>query len=365
MKWQKITVHTTVEAEDLVSMMLTELGVEGVQIENNVPLDEEDVKAMYIDILPELKEDDGTSKVSFFLRQEDPSNPEEQDAFCTPGVDADGTSDNSYRINDRIWKEQEIRELLTRVHEGLEELRAYVNVGTGELETGESEETDWRDSWKEFFQPIRISSVLILPSWREIPEEYEEDVRAGKLHTVLIDPGVAFGTGNHETTRLCIPGIAEHITPGCRVLDLGTGSGILGMAAVKLGAGSLTAVDIDPACEDVLRENIKMNSISEKEFRILIGNVLTDSRVADEIMEDAPFDIAVANILAPVICSLAAPGAADRFLRNGGIFITSGILDRYEEDVLDAFRKNPAWRNIRSTHDGEWVAVTAEREARV
>lgn len=364
MKWRQITVHTTVEAEDLVSMMLAELGVEGVQIENNVPLDEEDVKAMYIDILPEMKEDDGTSKVSFFLREAEPGEQETSGGYA-PGVDEDGTSDNSYMINDRVWTEEEIAALLENVKNGLEDMRACINVGSGELEIGESEETDWRDSWKEFFKPIRIESVLILPSWLEVPEEYVEEVREGRLHTVLIDPGVAFGTGNHETTRLCIPGMAAAITPGCKVLDLGTGSGILGMAAVRMGAGKVTAVDIDPACETVLRDNIQMNSISEKEFRILIGNVLTDAGVSEKIMEDAPYDIAVANILAPVICSLAAPGAADRFVKDGGVFITSGILDKYETEVLEAFRKNPAWKKIRSTHDGEWVAVTAEREARV
>ena len=357
MKWRKVTIHTTVEAEDLISMMLTELGVEGVQIEDNVPISEEDAREMFIDILPELGPDDGTSRVSFFLHEEEPGDAEVRAAY-QPGMDAAGTADNSYMISDRIWKDGEIRELMENVRSGLEEMKAYADIGEGRIEVGESRDTDWRDKWKEFFQPILIDRILILPSWREVPEEYAEKVREGEIRTVVIDPGVAFGTGNHETTRLCVPGIVEHTKAGSRVLDLGTGSGILGMAAFRMGAGLVTAVDIDPACEEVLRENIAMNGIPEEQFHILVGNVLAEDGTAEKILADGPFDVCTANILAPVICSLAKEGAADRFLRAGGVFITSGILDTCEEQVLEAFRSNPAWTDVRSTRMGEWVCVT-------
>ena len=360
MKWKKVSVHTTVEAEDLISTMLTELGVEGVQIEDNVPISEEDAKEMFIDILPELEPDDGTSVVSFFLHEEEPGDAEMR-PVCQPGMDADGATDNSYMISDRVWKEEEIRELLEKVKTGLEEMKDRIDIGEGRIETGESLDTDWRDKWKEFFRPILIGRILILPSWLEVPEEYAQEVKDGTVRTVVIDPGVAFGTGNHETTKLCIPGIIEHTADGSRVLDLGTGSGILGMAAAVMGAGLVTAVDIDPACEEVLRENIAMNGISGDRFHIIIGNVLSGDGTAEKILEDGPFDVCVANILAPVICSLAGPGAADRFLKSGGVFITSGILDTCETQVLEAFRANPAWKDVKSVSMGEWVCVTGVR----
>jgi len=361
MKWKKVTVHTAVEAEDLVSMMLMELGVEGVQIEDNLPLSEQDVKEMYIDILPELAPADGTSRVSFFLHEEEPGDPEFRPEGIQPGMDKGGTLDNSYMISDRIWKEEEITELLDQVRAGLKEMRAYTDIGEGRLEIGESRDTDWRDKWKEFFKPILIDRILIIPSWLEIPAEYEKDVKAGKILSVTIDPGVAFGTGNHETTRLCIPGLIKEVKGGSRVLDLGTGSGILGMAAYRLGAAAVTAVDIDPACVEVLSENLAVNGIPADAFRIITGNVLSDDGTAEKIMEDGLYDVAVANILAPVIVSLAKAGAADSFLRAGGVFITSGILDTFEEEVLKAFRSNPSWTDIISVHMGEWVCVTAKK----
>ena len=355
MKWKKITIHTTVSAEDLVSAMLMELGSEGVEIENYVPLSEEDAEKMFIDILPELPEDDGTSRLSFYIHEYDPSEENKE-------VVTDGIVDNSYAISDRVWTEEEFHELMENIENGLAALREYTDIGEGRIEIGKTEETDWRDNWKKFFNPILVGKILIIPSWLSVPEEYQEDVEAGRIHTVVIDPGVAFGTGSHETTQLCIPELSMAVKEGARVLDLGTGSGILGMAAVKLGAGLVTAVDIDPNCEEVLRENIARNGIGEDTFRIITGNVLsddgTDRRILSESLE---YDVAVANILAPVIIALAAPGAADRFVRQGGVFITSGILDQYEEDVLNAFRGNPAWENLTVTRQNEWVCVTAVR----
>lgn len=359
MKWRKVTVTTTVAAEDIVSMMLMELGVEGVQIENNVPLSEEDTEKMFIDILPELPPDDGTSRLSFYIHEFDPQ--EEHRPVVTEGV-----VDNSYAIDDRIWTDEEFSDLLDSIRESLEGLREFTDIGEGTIEIGESEDTDWRDKWKQFFQPILIDKILIIPSWLEIPEEYKEDVESGELRTVVIDPGVAFGTGSHETTKLCIPELIRTVKEGSRVLDLGTGSGILGMAASKLGADLVTAVDIDPACEEVLRENIAMNGIPEENFRIITGNVLsedgTSGRILSELPENTRYDVAVANILAPVIIALAAEGAADRFVKKGGSFITSGILDQYEEDVLRAFRENTAWEEPAVTRMNEWVCITAVRK---
>lgn len=357
MRWKKVTVHTTVEAEDLVSMMLMELGVEGVEIENKVPLAEEDVEKMFIDILPDLGPDDGKSDLSFYIHEYDP-----KDADRKPVV-TEGIVDNSYAISDKLWTEEEFTELMQNVEAGLNELREYAEIGEGTIEIGKTEETDWRDTWKQFFDPILVGRILILPSWLEVPEEYAADVEAGKIKVILIDPGVAFGTGSHETTRLCIPELEKNVSEGAKVLDLGTGSGILGMAASKLGAALVTAVDIDPACEEVLAENTAKNGIPAESFRVITGNVLSEDGTAEKILAEAPsYDVVVANILAPVIIALAGAGAADRFVRTGGVFITSGILDQYEEDVLEAFRKNPSWDEPSVTRENEWVCITAKRK---
>ena len=367
MKWRKYTIHTTVEAEDLVSMMLNEHGVEGVQIEDNVPLSEADTKGMFIDILPELPEDDGTSRVSFFLHL-----PEEGGAAAQTGqpaqeagVNAAG-EDNSYTIADRIWTEAEISELLAVVREELEEMRAYTDIGEGRIEIGETEDTDWRDNWKQYFKPIQAGSFLIKPTWEDIPNELAADAASGALKVIEIDPGTAFGTGSHETTQLCLKAVEKYIRGGEEVLDIGTGSGILGIAALKSGAAGCMATELDEMCEPSIIDNIGYNGITEEDFHLLIGNIIGDKDVIRAVREMAPagYDVAIANILAPVIVMLAGAGQVDRFVKEGGIFITSGIIDTKEADVVEAFRANPAWEILEINRQGEWVSVVAKRTAK-
>ena len=191
MKWLKYTIHTTTEAVDLVSDMLGELGIEGIEIEDNVPLTESDTKGMFIDILPELPPDEGNAKVSFYL--------------------------------DDDTAEEEIEALLEQVRDGLEETALFVNIGAGTIETGETEDKDWINNWKEFFKPFTVDDILIKPTWEQIPEEHKDKLM------IEIDPGTAFGTGSHETTQLCIRQLQKYVAPGVKVLDIGTGSGILGI----------------------------------------------------------------------------------------------------------------------------------------
>ena len=163
MQWNRFTIDTTTEAVDLISSMLDELGVEGIEIEDNIPLTESETKGMFIDILPELGPDDGTAKVSFYL-----------------DVDVDP------------------EELLAQVREGLEELKLFVNIGEGTITESQTEDKDWMNNWKEYFKPFTVDDILIKPTWEEIPEEHKDKL------TIEIDPGTAFGTGTHETTQLCI-----------------------------------------------------------------------------------------------------------------------------------------------------------------
>ena len=404
MKWKKYTIHTTTEAEDIVSLMLNELGVEGVQIENNVPLSDADTKGMFIDILPELGEDDGTSRVSFFLHLEENDGADsgsstaaaaaEAGNAASPevGAEADnaagpaagnpdnaavtGACDNSYTIADKIWTETEIGELLAKVREGLEEIAGYADIGEGRIEEGVTEDADWRDNWKQYFKPIQAGGFLIKPTWEDIPNEVAAEAASGALKVIEIDPGTAFGTGSHETTQLCLKAIEKYVGTAAgagvgtaagahmRVLDVGTGSGILGIAALKEGAAYCMATEVDEMCESSIMDNIGFNDITENEFELLIGNIIDDPAVRRVVHEAAPegFDIAIAKILAPVIVMLAGKGQIDSFVKAGGIFITSGIIDTKEAEVTEAFQSNPAWEILEINHQGEWVSVVARRQ---
>ena len=193
MKWKKFTLETTTEAVDYLGSLFEDLGIEGMEIEDHVPLTEKETKGMFIDILPELPPDDGTARVSFYLDE-----------------DAD------------------TEEILNGVREGLKELRAFVEVGAGTITASETEDKDWINNWKQYFKPFTVDHILIKPTWEEIPKEHEDKL------LIQIDPGTAFGTGKHETTQLCIRQLVHYVKPGMKVLDLGTGSGILGITALKL-----------------------------------------------------------------------------------------------------------------------------------
>ena len=357
MKWKKYTINTTTEAEDIISSMLSDLGIEGVQIEDNVPLSEDDTKGMFIDVLPELPPDDGTSRVSFFLRE---AGDEGVVPVSKAQAGVSDTEDNSYTCSDRGWEVAEIEKLLKDIEAELSDMRAHVDIGEGTIVSSETEDADWMNNWKQYFRPFTVENILIKPVWEDIPEEYAADVEEGRLRLININPGTAFGTGSHETTKLCISQLYRYVTGAERVLDLGTGTGILGIAALKEGVGKVMATDVDDNCVSAVEENLELNDIWEDDFRLVIGNVLEDEELAEEIGFER-YDMVVANILAPVIISLAKPGAADRFIKRGGIFITSGIIDTKEDEVLKAFEANKNWEVVEVNHLGEWVNVTAVR----
>lgn len=410
MKWKKYTIYTTTEAEDLISLMLNENGVGGVQIEDNVPLTDADTKGMFIDILPELPPDDGSSRLSFFLRLAD----DEQEALasaksskasgegnanenanvsvskaakmnencdCKCGHDTNNilsdssssendeqekllkSEDRSYSIDDRTWTENEIKELLKTVRNELDMMRSYINIGEGRIEEGSTEDTDWRDNWKQFFKPIIVDDFLIKPTWEEIPEELKDKSERGELKVIEIDPGTAFGTGSHETTQLCMAALKDYIKAGDKVLDIGTGSGILGIGAIKLGASKVTATELDEMCKPSIMDNISYNDIGDDRFKLIIGNVIGDEAVISEVKNEAPsgYDVIIANILAPVIAMLADKKNADAFIKKDGIFITSGIIDTKLDEVKAAFKANPNWDILKVNVKGEWTSIIAKR----
>ena len=337
MKWTKITIRTTEEAEEMVTAMLMGLGIDQIEIENNMPPSDEEFQAMYIDPQPELMPDneavlpEGVSLVRFYA--EDGEN---------------------------------IDELIENVDNGLIIISQYADIGMGTIELEESLEDDWRNNWKKFYKPLLINDILIKPSWEPVPEEFSDKIEAGELKLIEMEPGTAFGTGTHETTRLCVDGLDKYIEQGDAVLDIGTGSGILGLCALKQGASWVMATELDPDCEHVILDNLAMNEVNSEQFVLSIGNILDDERVIGEVNAAAEdhglvggYDILVANILAPVIVALFEKGQADSFVKKGGIFVTSGIIDEKEEDVVKALEANPAWELVEVVHLGEWVSVVA------
>ncbi len=317
MKWKKFTLTTTTEAVDLISSMLDDLGVEGIEIEDNVPLTEKETKGMFIDILPELPPDEGVAKVSFYL---DP--------------------------------EEDVEQILKNVEAGLDELSAYTDLGARTLTASETEDKDWINNWKQYFKPFTVDHILIKPTWEEIPPEHKDKL------LIQIDPGTAFGTGMHETTQLCIRQLEKRVKKGDQVLDVGTGSGILGIAALKLGAGHVRGTDLDENAITAVGENLASNQISSEQFEVIQGNIIDDKRIQDWAGYEA-YDLVTANILADVIIPLV--DVIPAHLKKGGYFITSGIINMKEEAVKAAFAANSAFEVEEITYQGEWVSITARK----
>lgn len=316
MKWNKFRLKTTTEAEDIVSSMLMDLGIQGVEIEDKVPLTQKDKEQMFVDILPEIEADDGTAYLSFYLEPEEDSE-----------------------------------KILADVRRELKEMSAYVNVGECLIEESETEDVDWVNNWKQYFHQFYVDDILIIPSWEDVrPEDQDKMV-------IHIDPGTAFGTGMHETTQLCIRQIRKYVTDETKILDVGCGSGILGMLALKFGAAYSVGTDLDPCAIEATHENMEVNGIAKDRYEVMIGNIIDDPAVQDKVGYEC-YDIVVANILADVLVPLTP--VVIHQLRPGGIYITSGIIDDKEQTVVDAV-KAAGLEVLDVTCQGEWVCVTARK----
>lgn len=318
MKWKKFTLTTTTEAVDLISCAFDEIGIEGIEIEDNIPLTVKETKGMFIDILPELPPDEGIAKVSFYL----------DDDADVPGM-------------------------LEKVNEALEELKMFTDLGACTIEASETEDKDWINNWKQYFKPFTVDDILIKPTWETIPEEHKDKL------LIQIDPGTAFGTGMHETTQLCIRQLRKYTGSDTKVLDVGTGSGILGITALKLGAKEVFGTDLDENAITAVGENLEANGIPAGLFTVLQGNIIDDKEVQDAAGYEY-YDVAVANILADVIIMLQKEIPVH--IKKGGIFITSGIINMKEEAVKEAFAANSAFEIIEVTYQGEWVSITARKK---
>ena len=316
MKWNKFRLKTTTEAEDIVSSMLMDLGIQGVEIEDKIPLSQSDKEQMFVDILPQIEADDGVAYLSFYME------PEED--------------------QEKILKD---------VKRGLKEMSAYVNVGECTIEESETEDVDWVNNWKQYFHQFYVDDILIIPSWEEVKAKDKDKM------VIHIDPGTALGTGMHETTQLCIRQIRKYVTKNTRILDVGCGSGILGMLALKFGAAYSVGTDLDPCAIEATHENMEANGISKDWYEVMIGNIIDDKSVQDHVGYEC-YHIVVAKILADVLVGLT-PVIVNQ-LKKGGIYITSGIIDDKEQDVVDAV-KAAGLQVLDVAYQGEWVCVTAKK----
>ena len=316
MKWNKFRLKTTTEAEDIVSSMLMDLGIQGVEIEDRIPLTQSDKEQMFVDILPEIEPDDGVAYLSFYLEEEDDKDT-----------------------------------ILADVMRELKEMSSYVNVGDCTIEESQTEDVDWVNNWKQYFHQFYVDDILIIPSWEEVqPEDKDKMI-------IHIDPGTAFGTGMHETTQLCIRQIRKYVTEDTRILDVGCGSGILGMLALKFGAAYSVGTDLDPCAIDATKENMEVNGISQDRYEVMIGNIIDDKAIQDKVGYEK-YDIVVANILAPVLVELTPVITSQP--KKGEIYITSGIIDDKEQTVRDAVTA-AGMEILDVTYQGEWVCITARK----
>lgn len=316
MKWNKFTLKTLTEAEDIVISALADVGVEGVEIEDKVPLTESDKQQMFVDILPDGPEDDGIAYLSFYLEED-------------------------------VDKE----EMLINARRELEELRTFIDIGEGTIVESQTEDKDWINNWKQYFHQFYVDDILIIPSWEEVKEADEDKM------IIHIDPGTAFGTGMHETTQLCMRQLKKYVTADTNILDVGTGSGILSIVAIKLGAKHAVGTDLDPCAISATKENLEVNGIAPEKMDVMIGNIIDDKKIQDQVGYEK-YDIVAANILADVLVPLT-PVIINQ-MKKGGIYITSGIIDDKEDCVVEAV-KAAGLEVVEVTHQGEWVSVTARK----
>ena len=317
MKWNRFTVKTKTEAEDIVISTLAEVGIEGVEIQDKQPLTEEDKAQMFVDIMPEGPADDGIAYLNFYLEE-----------------DADKEA------------------ILKDVREALDDLKNFMDIGEATIEESQTEDKDWINNWKQYFHQFYVDDILIVPSWEEVKAEDKDKMI---LH---IDPGTAFGTGMHETTQLVIRQLKKYVTPDTEMLDVGTGSGILGIVALKLGAKHVLGTDLDPCAVPAVAENKEANQIVDETFDMVIGNIIDDKAIQDQAGYEK-YDIVTANILADVLIPLT-PVIVNQ-MKKGAYYITSGILDVKEEVVVEAV-KAAGLAVVEVTHQGEWGSVTARKD---
>ncbi len=321
MDWIKVSIYTTSEGIEPVSGRLYQLGISGLEIE-----DEKDFKdflennKQYWDYVDEdlIRQMEGETQVKTYVSD-----------------DTEG------------------RELLLAIKSTLRELKNLDEnneFGRLEIEIDNMTELDWANNWRQYFHPIEIGKKLMIkPEWEELTTPTDRIV-------FNIEPGMSFGTGSHYTTQLCLEELENYITPGVKMLDLGCGSGILSIISLLLGADKAVAVDIDPNAVDTAYRNAERNGINREKYKVLSGNVITDSEMQNEISQNK-YEVVAANIVADVIIALAPK--AKEYMKEGGVFITSGIIEDRLEDVKNALLENN-FEIVKINQRKDWVSIVCK-----
>ena len=323
----KFRIKTITEAEDMIISTLYDIGLEGAQIEDKIPLTAMEKEQMFVDILPDGPEDDGIAYLSFFVEEKE---------------------DGSLEVNGETTN---VDTVLQNIQNELDDLRMFCEIGEGTVVVDETEDIDWINNWKQYFHQFYIDDILVIPSWEDIkPDDRDKLV----LH---IDPGTAFGTGMHETTQLCIRQLRKFITPETELLDVGTGSGILAILSLMFGAKHAVGTDLDPCAVEAVAQNCEVNGIDKSQFDMMIGNIIDDKTVQDKVGYGC-YDIVVANILADVLVPLT-PVIVNQ-MKPGAVYITSGIIDDKEDTVRKAVEA-AGLKVLEVTYQGEWVSITAKK----
>ncbi len=343
MKWMRFRIRTNEESEDIIISSMTDIGLEGAQIEDSAPLTAAEKEQMFIDS-PELEPDElpdipqGVAYLSFFVEIDDDNN-----------LTIEEYNDEGELV--KVKKTPE--EMQASIREVLDDLASWSDIGDGTISVDVTEDIDWINNWKQYFHKFFVDDVLVIPSW-ETPDE--EDKKKANI-TLHIDPGTAFGTGMHETTQLCIRALKKYVNEDTVLLDVGTGSGILGILSLMFGGKYVIGTDLDPCAVEAVADNIAHNNIDKDKFKLIIGNIIDDKAVQDEVGYDK-YDIVAANILADVLIPLT-PVIINQ-MKKGGIYITSGIIDMKEEVVKKAI-EDAGLEVLEVNHQGEWVGIVARK----
>ena len=336
MDWVKYDIHTTTRDCGIIGDILLECGIQGYEIKDHVPLSKEDEKRMYTDIPADRGEDDGTAVLTFYTEAEG-----EREFYST----GSSLRDEELPAPEHKEPEELVAQILSKIGEyGLRDLPEI----TFEVQS----DSLWKDKWKEGFKPFRVAEdIIVKPSWvQELPEARPDDI------IMEIDPGSAFGTGTHETTKLCLGSLRKYIHPDTRLMDAGCGSGILAIAALLCGAKSACCLDIDRAAVAATLENAANNGIAAERITAMEANIIENS--AGILEQCGTFPVVVANILADVIVKLAE--YIGDFLEGDGVFISSGILKEHGDEVEKALLHHGFIIVERNTM-GEWVSFVARK----
>ena len=317
MNYYRIIIKTTESREEDIAFLLSErFGIDSIETRDNAFFDDSEREGGFFpELQPDLPTDDKSAEVLFYI-ENDGSNEAEKKRDDTI-LSVKGILNENESI---IWEE--------------------------------ADDSQWRDKWKEFFHSFTINDLLIMPSWESETEAPPHEKK------ILIDPGVTFGTGAHESTRLAIEGLQKYLKKDMSFLDIGTGSGILIITALLYGAKEAFATDIDSFSEETVYENMEKNGLDRTLAKVYTGDITKDKGLVEKVGENK-YDICAANILADIIIPMAP--YAYNAIKKGGIFITSGIIDFRADDVKDALLKN-GFLILEKRTEGEWCSFVARKE---